>query len=325
MSYAGFDRADCPDLAMMARLKAETNLVWCGYYLRAPSQAASTWRGKRAALVKQGWGLAPIFVGQETVGPGSHVVTAAQGVIDGKLCVSDMLEEGFPSASAVFIDLENGPPFGSMEKAYVGSLMDAINSSGFRAGVYCSFLFAAQVAALRPSADLWVFHVNTVNRHAVSGKNFPAPDPSASRYKGAKIWQHDDSAVLTAFGNLLVDLDSAVMPDPGAPGQTVAPVVTTSDTERAGVPTAAGARVGEPRSAAVIGNTNMNFAAILAMIESAVSLLPTVETATTTAIADVKGLLVNPAVQQLEGAFSSLLHIGSTPTATVLSPKAAAQ
>lgn len=229
MTYAGFDRCDMPPLDMMARLKAETNLTWCGFYLAAPSQPGTTWRGKRAQLVAQGWGLAPIYVGQQMTDPGSHVVTAGQGRIDGADACAKLRAEGFPGGSWVYLDIEKGPPFLSQERAYVQAWVNGVESGGFRAGVYCSFLFAAEVHALCSTARIWVYHVSTTTPHPVHGLTFIAPHPKDSGYPGADLWQRDDSAVLTSFGNLLVDLDIASMPDPGAPDGP-APSVTLAPT-----------------------------------------------------------------------------------------------
>lgn len=221
MVYAGFDRAARPTLAQMQALRDKTNLVWCGYYLKAPSQSGKTWRGSRADLVAQGWGLAPIFVGQQTAqsGPGSHIVTAAQGSIDGANAAVDMREEGFPLGSWVYLDLENGPPFGVMQRAYVAAWVDSVEANGYRAGVYGSYLIASEVKSLRPSIRMWVFHVPTVRQHPVQGVSFPVPDPQTSGFPGATIWQREMSAQLAAFDGLLVDLDVASVRDPSAPGE----------------------------------------------------------------------------------------------------------
>ena len=39
---------------------------WVGYYLQAPCHRDPSWMGKRAALTAMGWGLAVLFVGQQT-------------------------------------------------------------------------------------------------------------------------------------------------------------------------------------------------------------------------------------------------------------------
>lgn len=216
-AYAGFDTYACPDLSLAAQLLRETNLRWMGYYLHAPSQKAQTWRGKRAALVAQGWGLAPIYVGQQVTGPGRHTVTYAQGKIDGMDAAARMTEEGFPSGAFVYLDLENGPPLSNDQRNYVAAWVDAVRLYGFGAGVYCSYLLAREIAALRPNLRIWVFHVTSVTPHPVAGRAFPAPHPSTSGFAGAVVWQREDEARLIDYDGLHVDLDVAAMPDPSAP------------------------------------------------------------------------------------------------------------
>lgn len=225
MSYAGFDRADCPEISFMAKLRAETNLVWCGFYLPAPSQQGTTWRAKRAVLAAQGWGFAPVYVGQQVVGPGSHLVNAEQGTIDGAHACVAMSAEGFPQKSWVYLDLENGPPLGAAQRDYLAAWVDAVEVNGYCAGVYCSFMLAAQVAALRPSARIWVFHVRTVSPHIVGGTTFASPDPAQSGFPGAVLWQHDDEARI--MGGLAVDLDSSSVRDPSAPAGMMAHTVVS--------------------------------------------------------------------------------------------------
>ena len=224
MAYAGFDRADMPPLDMMERLRFQSNLVWCGFYLKAPSQSGATWRGNRAALVAQGWGLAPIYVGQQTIGPGSHIVTAAQGSLDGAQAAADMESDGFRLGSYVYLDLENGPPFGNTQSGYVEAWAKSVESGGYRCGIYCSFLFAGQVAHILPQARVWVYHVITVNPHDVPGTAFSAPELARSGFPCASIWQYDDEARLIAFGHLACDLDSSVFADPSAPDAIITPV-----------------------------------------------------------------------------------------------------
>ena len=57
-AFAGFDAYQYPGDETMDWLKANTNLVWCGYYLApSPSQTKDTsWMGKQAYLAGAGWG-----------------------------------------------------------------------------------------------------------------------------------------------------------------------------------------------------------------------------------------------------------------------------
>jgi hypothetical protein len=71
----------------MAWLKANTNLVWCGYYLApAPSHHDTSWMGTRAALAAAGWGVAPVYLGQQITGPGSYNPSLQQGGTDSGPC-----------------------------------------------------------------------------------------------------------------------------------------------------------------------------------------------------------------------------------------------
>ena len=102
-----------------------------------------------------GWGLAPLYVGQQTVGPGSHNASGGQGTIDGQDAVSLMTDEGFAAGSCVYLDLENGPPLAPALRDYVASWCDAVAAGGYKPGVYVSHLLAGQVQALRPAARIW--------------------------------------------------------------------------------------------------------------------------------------------------------------------------
>src|SRR5438046_100579 len=110
---AGMDRARFPGSPAMQNLLNATNIVWTGYYLTpAPSQWHHLgWMGNRATLVNMGWGLAPIYVGQQdpAVGPGnSNILTTARGTIDAQDAINLMTQEGFPAGSVVYLDIEMG-------------------------------------------------------------------------------------------------------------------------------------------------------------------------------------------------------------------------
>jgi len=74
--HLGFDTFAYPgDDAMHAWLTADKPYKWVGYYLTAPCHTDSTWEGKRQTLSDMGWGVAVIYVGQQTWGktPGARV------------------------------------------------------------------------------------------------------------------------------------------------------------------------------------------------------------------------------------------------------------
>jgi hypothetical protein len=219
--YAGFDTYAFPGPAQMAWLQANTNLVWCGYYLPAPSHPNGGWLGQRAALAQAGWGLAPIFVGQQLSGPGRHQVTAGRGSEDGRTAAAVMRHDGFDPGACVYLDLEDGPPLRAPRAGYVAAWIDAVTAQGYTPGVYCSHLMGAAAHALRPAARVWAYAVRSAMPHPVHGTNFPDLHPAACGYAGAYVWQLGQSCRLTLPGApataMTVDLDSAVSPDPSAP------------------------------------------------------------------------------------------------------------
>lgn len=74
--HLGFDTFAYPgDDAMRAWLTADKPYKWVGYYLSAPCHTDATWEGKRETLSNMGWGMAVIYVGQQTWGrtPGEKI------------------------------------------------------------------------------------------------------------------------------------------------------------------------------------------------------------------------------------------------------------
>ena len=74
--HLGFDTFAYPgDDAMRAWLTADKPYSWVGYYLSAPCHNDDSWVGKRETLSNMGWGMAVIYVGQQTWGrtPGQKV------------------------------------------------------------------------------------------------------------------------------------------------------------------------------------------------------------------------------------------------------------
>ena len=76
--YLGFDTGTYPgDKAMLAWRTGGAPYEWTGYYLPSPCHPDEGWSGKREALKEMGYGLAVIYVGQQTWGrmPGApHLV-----------------------------------------------------------------------------------------------------------------------------------------------------------------------------------------------------------------------------------------------------------
>jgi Domain of unknown function (DUF1906) len=66
--HLGFDTNVYPGDNAMDAWRRAGEYEWVGYYLGAPCHSDDSWSGKRAQLVRSGWGLAVIYVGQQTWG-----------------------------------------------------------------------------------------------------------------------------------------------------------------------------------------------------------------------------------------------------------------
>ena len=67
-SHLGFDTNVFPGPKAMDAWKRSGEYEWVGYYLPAACHKDDSWSGKRLALTDSGWGLAVIYVGQQTWG-----------------------------------------------------------------------------------------------------------------------------------------------------------------------------------------------------------------------------------------------------------------
>lgn len=67
-SHLGFDTNIYPGDKAMDAWRESGDYEWVGYYLKAPCHSDGSWSGTRDRLVDKGWGLAVIYVGQQTWG-----------------------------------------------------------------------------------------------------------------------------------------------------------------------------------------------------------------------------------------------------------------
>jgi hypothetical protein len=77
--HLGFDTSKYPGDDAMQAWRDDGSYEWVGYYLPgAPCHRDTTWSGKRETLAQMGWGVAVVYVGQQTWGrtPGkAEVIT----------------------------------------------------------------------------------------------------------------------------------------------------------------------------------------------------------------------------------------------------------
>ena len=82
--HLGFDTSKYPGDEAMKAWREDGSYEWVGYYLPAPCHRDTTWSGKREALAAEGWGLAVVYVGQQTWGktPGKAEVVTDRGLLE---------------------------------------------------------------------------------------------------------------------------------------------------------------------------------------------------------------------------------------------------
>jgi Domain of unknown function (DUF1906)/IPT/TIG domain len=230
--HLGFDRSDYPGDAVMQSLFESTPLAFTGAYLApAPSHKDTGWMTKVPQLRAAGWGINPIYVGQQAVGgPGSHTLTTAQGVADATQARNLAQNAGLDTGSVVYLDIEAGgmlpPDFMSYITSWVLSMQPP---STFLPGIYCSSTqTAAQVTAAIGDIPVWAFHLIDAGPSTVDLSSETARDPAQSGFDAALIWQYrqslngaitvnwtDSTGAARSLTN--VDLDTAVFTDPSNP------------------------------------------------------------------------------------------------------------
>jgi hypothetical protein len=125
--HLGFDTHTYPGDKTMRAWKSAPGAPyrWVGYYLPSPCHKDRSWTGKRQTLTDMGWGLAVVYVGQQTWGRtprptakriaslrrqgascNADYISAASGDADGIDAIAVAAAEGFPPRSIVFLDIE---------------------------------------------------------------------------------------------------------------------------------------------------------------------------------------------------------------------------
>lgn len=217
--FVGFDRSEYPGDSVMRLLRTEADVAWTGFYLApAPSHGNIGWMQKRSFLAGLGFGFAPIYVGQQQSAPGSQILTAAQGRLDGAKAERLAEEAGFPKPAVLYLDIETGPPATPAFFDYYKAWLQAVVDNGFSPGVYCSHRLAAQFIVADNRAVPWVFQLRSATPQTFVPP-LPTPDPSQSSFSGAKVLQYAQNGTLVLGSTKLkpIDLDTALMADPSKP------------------------------------------------------------------------------------------------------------
>jgi Rv2525c-like, glycoside hydrolase-like domain len=186
--HLGFDTNVYPGDATM-RIWKETpgaNYKWVGFYLPAPCHTDTSWTGKRDTLKAMGWGVAVIYVGQQTWGkrPASlsdaqraalrrhdpcaaNLVSASEGVRDADDAIRRAEAEGFPPRTSIFLDLERMETIPApMRDYYRAWTQRLLQHGGYRPAVYVhrhnapvvyrDFAAMYRLAGVREAPRFWI-------------------------------------------------------------------------------------------------------------------------------------------------------------------------
>jgi Domain of unknown function (DUF1906) len=246
-AYLGFDRNEYPGDSYLPALKQSFSFV--GYWLNTPAGAKSnSWTGKRAILRDGGFGFLVLFNGRTSAELKRLLDPAALAAADARNAIENARREGFSPGTIIFLDQEEGGRLLPDQQTYLLAWVDEINSTGFRAGVYCSGI------PVKEGRNQSVTTANDIRDHAGSRKivyfvyndtcppspgcasSRSAPAPSVSGIAFADVWQFAQSPRRKGFardcsvgynrdgncypppgsgaGAIYLDLDSANSADP---------------------------------------------------------------------------------------------------------------
>lgn len=158
--FLGFDTHTYPGDEKMLAWKNAPNAPysWVGYYLpAAPCHKGTSWSGKRQTLSGMGWGLAVVYVGQQTwnrsirnlspaqlaaqrkkgVTCNADFLGVGQGAAEGFDAIQRTVAEGFPPGTVIFLDIERMERMPAQMRDYYRSWVATILQDGkYRPGIY---------------------------------------------------------------------------------------------------------------------------------------------------------------------------------------------
>ena len=215
---------------------------WVGYYLPAPCHKDASWAGKRAMLSQMGWGLAVVYVGQQTWAQQPAALPAAdvasliragktcnanllgqeRGVAEGKDAIATTEREGFPPQSVVFLDIERMERMPDAMREYYRAWARTLLADGrYRPGVYVH-KFNAKAVYDDLKQEFIAARVNEEPRVWIaSGKGFSeGKAPQDVGFAFAGVWQGLlDVARAVADIKLPIDVNVSSWKSPSAPAR----------------------------------------------------------------------------------------------------------
>jgi hypothetical protein len=240
----GFDTHTFPGEKTMRAWKNEPGAPysWVGYYLPSPCHKDRSWTGQRQLLTEMGWGLAAVYVGQQTWGRKPKALSAdriaallktgttcnadllgsVRGVADGNDAIDVSFREGFARQSIIFLDIERMENMPDAMRDYYRTWARTLLADGrYRPGVYVH-AHNAQVVYDDLKLEFAAAGVNEEPRMWVaSGRGFDeGKAPQDVGFAFAGVWQGMiDVARAVADIRLPVDVNVSAWTSPSEPAK----------------------------------------------------------------------------------------------------------
>lgn len=240
---------------MRAWLRPNSPYHWVGYYLPAPCHRDASWAGKREALAAMGWGIAVVYVGQQTwegvperiaaadtTRPSGDtlrsdaaaqrsiicsrtLLTAQQGASEADDAIAKAAADGFARGTQIFLDVERMTAVPQAMRDYYRAWVTRVLADGrFRPAIYAHQRNAAEIHAdVRAVFDAAgvrdepSFWVASPTTFTLSS----SPADVGFRFARVRQGQLDVSQTWNGV-TLRVDVNVADSPSPSAPGPAVA-------------------------------------------------------------------------------------------------------
>jgi len=239
-SFPGFDTGIYPgDEAMRAWLRPNSPYHWVGYYLPAPCRRDTSWAGKRQTLSSMGWGLAVLYVGQQTwegvpetasadtaprpIVCSRTLLSAAQGTRDAEDAITRAAAEGFGQGTLIFLDVERMTTIPqSMRDYYRAWVARVLGDGRFRPAIYAHQRNAPEIygdvravfagAGVRDEPSFWV-------ASPTPGAFELSSSPRNVGFGFARVWQGAID-LRQSWNNVTLRIDANVSdsPSPSMPG-----------------------------------------------------------------------------------------------------------
>jgi hypothetical protein len=214
LSYLGFDRNEYPGDANLKAL--HQTFSYTGYWLNnPPGEKTNTWTGHRAAVESAGFGFLVLFNGRLYAELKTEAKATRLAQADAQAATAAAQHEGFPRATVIFLDQEQGGRMLPEQKAYIYAWVDGVTAAGFRAGIYCSGTPSPDAGHVVTAEDIRehagssgglagksaratrdiVYWVTNDSCPPAPGCTFPErpPNPGQSGVPFAEVWQFAQS------------------------------------------------------------------------------------------------------------------------------------